>query len=118
MGDAMATLAELLAHGSRNTRLDADATLLREQTREIERFLDILAIDIAVEHDRHMTHGLVGPAHDAEGQVDLALFANHGRDDGVERQLPRPDAIGMAWFRHEIGAAILQDDAALGRRDA
>src|SRR5262245_55114609 len=87
--------------------LDLDSALLREEPREIERLLHVQAIDIAVEHDADMTHGLERPAHDAEGHIDQAPPPHHRRDDRMKRPLAGPYAIGMAGRRHEIGAAIL-----------
>src|SRR5262245_52104766 len=87
IGEDMAALGEAAADGCIYARLDIDAALLWEEAREVECGLHVLAIDIAVEHHRHVTHRLVGPAHHAEGQIDLALRADHGGDDGMERAL-------------------------------
>ena len=77
----MAALGKRAAHRFIYARFDIDFAQMRENPREIERSLHILAIDITVEHYRHMAHRLVGPAHHPERQVDFSLGANHRRDD-------------------------------------
>ena len=64
-----------------------------------------------------MRQRLVGTAHDAEADVQVAAL-HERRDDGVERALAAGEHVGMLGIERESGAAILQSEAHAVDRDA
>lgn len=100
-------LALLLAPG----RLDANP-------RRVERTLRIHAKHEHVEQHLHVALRLHEPAHDAIARVQAAVagVCEHGGDDGVVRALPgREDVGGVGRVQREVGAAVLQGEAAAAR---
>ena len=91
---------------------------LEEHARGIERSLRVHTIIEHVAHDVDVAHGLEVGAHDAEGHVGLAFLQHHGRHQRVQGAFAWRDAVGMPRIGDEALAAVVQDDASLGRDDA
>lgn len=72
------------------------------------------------QQDLHVSLRLHEAAHDAKGGVQRAILqvGRHGRDDGVVGPLSGLQPVGMAGVEREVGAAVLEGEAASFGDDA
>lgn len=80
----------------------------------VERGLRVHVEGEHVEEDLDVALGLHEATHDAVHRVQGAVgrVGHHGGDDGVVRPLARREHVGVALAQREVGAAVLQREAA------
>jgi len=107
----VAFAAKRVEHGGLDTRFDkeiaGDSTGGNSEAWSFQRSLNVHVVVNKVGDKLRVGQRLVGPAHDAEADVNVALL-HERRNDGVKRTLAWRQNIGMSGFKGEEPAAILQ----------
>eukprot|EP00327_Prymnesium_parvum_P031168 CAMPEP_0195603126 /NCGR_PEP_ID=MMETSP0815-20121206/5961_1 /TAXON_ID=97485 /ORGANISM="Prymnesium parvum, Strain Texoma1" /LENGTH=264 /DNA_ID=CAMNT_0040742731 /DNA_START=53 /DNA_END=845 /DNA_ORIENTATION=- len=82
------------------------------EARRVDRRLRLHAEGEEVHHQLHVALRLHEAAHVGEARVQLAVFGGDRGEDRVVRPLRRAQLIRVAWLEREVGAAVLQREAA------
>ena len=88
-----------------------------ERARRLDRGLRVHAEIDDVRQEPHMARRLVLAAHHPERHRHPAVLHQHRRDDRVHRPLARRRLVRMPGLQREPRAAVVEQDAALRRRD-
>src|SRR6267154_3643165 len=106
-------LLQALDDLGRHAVLELVDALVMQAARHIDGLLHVAAIVEHVGQHVALPDRLILPAHHAERHDGAAVFGGKAGDDGVQRPLARPDAVGMAGLDAETTGAVLQQDACL-----
>lgn len=115
-------LRHALLHAHRPVKVGVPLGQASDDThaRRIERLLRREARDQLAEENLHVALRLHEPAHDAESAVQrpVGRVGHHAGDDGVVGTLPGLQFVGVVRVEAEVGAAVLQREAAALGDDA
>src|SRR5271156_4129599 len=116
----MAATGQLLPDRFSDACLDLDVATVEGRFREargFERHLNVHSEIDDVGHELCVSLRLVPSAHDPEADREVALAHERG-NDGVKRALSSGERVGLAGFKIEACAAVMEREAGAGRDHA